>query len=89
MPNTEVKPFSADGTWLETAWESMSLPVSKRKKAEPEGFVFFHIKHRGKGDEKGAALAACGRGPGPGPGQARLLPCPTPPRSRKNGMPAL
>ena len=22
IPNTEVKPFSADGTWWETAWES-------------------------------------------------------------------
>ncbi len=26
IPNTEVKPFSADGTWWETAWESKSLP---------------------------------------------------------------
>jgi hypothetical protein len=26
IPNTEVKPFSADGTWWETAWESRSLP---------------------------------------------------------------
>ena len=24
IPNTEVKPFSADGTWRETAWESRS-----------------------------------------------------------------
>ena len=29
IPNTEVKPFSADGTWLETARESRSLPDSK------------------------------------------------------------
>ena len=28
MPNTEVKPFRADGTWLETARESRSLPDS-------------------------------------------------------------
>ncbi len=28
IPNTEVKPFSADGTWLETARESRSPPVS-------------------------------------------------------------
>jgi hypothetical protein len=27
IPNTEVKPLSADGTWLETAWESRTLPV--------------------------------------------------------------
>ena len=25
ISNTEVKPFSADGTWRETAWESRSL----------------------------------------------------------------
>ena len=28
IPNTEVKPLSADGTWLETAWESRTLPVT-------------------------------------------------------------
>ena len=28
IPNTEVKPFSADGTWLETARKSRSLPDS-------------------------------------------------------------
>ena len=28
MPNTEVKPFRADGTWLETTRESKSLPKS-------------------------------------------------------------
>ena len=27
IPNTAVKPFSADGTWLETARESRSPPV--------------------------------------------------------------
>ena len=31
IPNPEVKPASADGTWLETARESRSLP---------EGFLF-------------------------------------------------
>ena len=35
IPNTEVKPFSADGTWLETARESRSLPDSNR--AHPIG----------------------------------------------------
>ena len=29
IPNTEVKPLSADGTWLETARESRSSPDSK------------------------------------------------------------
>ena len=28
IPNTEVKPFSVDGTWLETARESRSSPDS-------------------------------------------------------------
>jgi hypothetical protein len=28
IPNTEVKPFSADGTALATAWESRSSPGS-------------------------------------------------------------
>ena len=32
IPNTEVKPFSADGTWLETARESRSLPDYNEKK---------------------------------------------------------
>ena len=31
IPNTEVKPFSADGTWLETTWESRTLPDSMKK----------------------------------------------------------
>ena len=30
IPNTEVKPFSADGTWLDTARESRSSPDSIR-----------------------------------------------------------
>ena len=31
IPNTEVKPLSADGTWLETARESRTLPEYKRE----------------------------------------------------------
>ena len=27
IPNTEVKLFSAEDTWRETAWENRSLPV--------------------------------------------------------------
>ena len=30
IPNTEVKPFSADGTWLVTARESRSPPDSMK-----------------------------------------------------------
>ena len=33
IPNTEVKPFSVDGTWLETARESRSSPDSNRESA--------------------------------------------------------
>ena len=44
IPNTEVKPFSADGTWLETTWESRTLPDSMKRKTCPWGWVFsFHI----------------------------------------------
>ena len=31
IPNTEVKLFSADGTWRETARESRTLPEQKMK----------------------------------------------------------
>ena len=34
IPNTEVKPPHADGTWLETARESRSSPDSKREDIE-------------------------------------------------------
>ena len=47
MPNTEVKPFSADGTWLETTWESRTLPDSMKKRTHPlrGGFFFsFHLQ---------------------------------------------
>ena len=30
IPNTEVKLFSADGTWLETARESRTLPEQRK-----------------------------------------------------------
>ena len=33
IPNTEVKPQHADGTWLETARESRSLPHSNSRSA--------------------------------------------------------
>ena len=43
MPNTEVKPFSADGTWLETTWESRTLPDSMKKGLTPNGVGSFFI----------------------------------------------
>ena len=30
IPNTEVKLFSAEDTWWETAWENRSLPVYRK-----------------------------------------------------------
>ena len=47
IPNTEVKPFSADGTWLEMTWESRKLPDSMKKGLTPlrGGFFFsFHLQ---------------------------------------------
>ena len=41
IPNTEVKPFSADGTWLETARESRSPPVSNTDMRNKR-FAFCH-----------------------------------------------
>ena len=41
IPNTEVKPFSADGTWLETARESRSLPDPNEEAQQKLGFFFF------------------------------------------------
>ena len=43
MPNTEVKPFSADGTWLETTWESRTLPDSTKKKPQTMSGAFFFV----------------------------------------------
>ena len=43
MPNTEVKPFSADGTWLETTWESRTLPDSMKKGLTSYGVGSFFI----------------------------------------------
>ena len=45
IPNTEVKPFSADGTWLETARKSRSPPVPKQKALHTE--VLFALPPKG------------------------------------------
>ena len=42
IPNTEVKPFSAESTWLDTAREDRSLPESIWKKSQ--GFFFFCVR---------------------------------------------
>ena len=44
IPNTEVKPFSADGTWLDTTWESRTSPVPiKEKSSDSLLFSFIPI----------------------------------------------
>ena len=37
IPNREVKPLSADGTWLARAWESRTPPVYLRTRAARKG----------------------------------------------------
>ena len=41
IPNTEVKLSCAESTWLDTAWEDMSMPVSKKKNTQSCVFFFF------------------------------------------------
>ena len=60
IPNTEVKPPRADGTWLETARESRSLPESTRERDRDS--VSFPLSYiRGKGDPEGAGERPGGR----------------------------
>jgi hypothetical protein len=46
IPNTEVKPLSADGTAWETRWESRSLPgLTKASIRENRGFFVSVVRH--------------------------------------------
>src|ERR1700744_5838926 len=40
IPNRAVKPFSADGTWGATPWESRSPPVLHDESSRPQGRLF-------------------------------------------------
>ena len=83
MPNTEVKPFSADGTWLETTWESRTLPDSMKKNPPllGVGSFSFHLQRsspKSSLTERGTYLvristpAPCGRNRGTiSPGRVR------------------
>ena len=42
IPNLEVKPIYADGTWLEAAWESMDLPSYFLREASAS-LSFFYL----------------------------------------------
>ena len=44
IPNTEVKPFSADGTWLVTARESRSPPDSMKSFNRMTSFLLLRGK---------------------------------------------
>jgi hypothetical protein len=44
IPNTEVKPFSADSTWTDTSREGRSLPnFSKKKQLKRNALAALHI----------------------------------------------
>jgi hypothetical protein len=48
IPNTEVKPSRADGTWQETAWESRTPPDFSLKRAVHSGGPLRVFGHLGK-----------------------------------------
>ena len=41
IPNTEVKPACADGTWLDTTWESRTLPVPIKEDSKISYLLFY------------------------------------------------
>ena len=48
IPNTEVKPLRADGTWLATARESRSSPDSKEPVMKVAGSNFMYLSPNSK-----------------------------------------
>jgi hypothetical protein len=42
IPNTTVKPSSADGTWGEDPWESRTLPGKDKPIQFLDGFFIIH-----------------------------------------------
>ena len=48
IPNLEVKPIYADGTWLEAAWESMDLPSSNKRETSVSLSFFLLFKSKTK-----------------------------------------
>ena len=59
IPNTEVKPFSADGTWLETARESRSLPDSISLRCKSSGAYFIDRQPQPQSTRLSAGQIAC------------------------------
>ena len=67
IPNTEVKLISADGTWLDTARESMSTPVSKTKALNISWVLLFYdyserTMRKRNGEMSDAAIVPVERG---------------------------
>ena len=58
IPNTEVKPATADGTAWETVWESRSLPALSRKPDVSNHIGLFLPR----GSDLRSRESACGRG---------------------------
>ena len=46
IPNTEVKPACADGTWLDTTWESRTLPVPLKEDSNKLSSFFIYRRAR-------------------------------------------
>ena len=46
IPNTNVKPSSADGTWTEGSWESRTSPSNKKTFLELNPKRFFCLEKR-------------------------------------------
>src|SRR3954447_536388 len=57
IPNPKAKPFSADGTALETVWESRTPPDLNQRKRHPNGVALSHVR--------GNSAELAGRGPVP------------------------
>ena len=61
IPNREVKPLSADGTWLARAWESRTPPVSpseaiaRDQRRSPEGEPRLPVEGGPRGPRPGRA----------------------------------
>jgi hypothetical protein len=45
IPNTTVKPSSADGTWTAGSWESRTLPSRMNSRVGDSPFLLFPKKH--------------------------------------------
>ena len=56
IPNLEVKPIYADGTWLEAAWESMDLPSNFASLAQSVEHEALNLRVVGSSPTSGAFL---------------------------------